>query len=154
MEDKIILFPGDPQNEVKRFSLFQHAIDLIPKSIPVRVVILKGIPRDLVPWYMSASDVLVLTSLYESAPLVVKEALACDLPCISVDVRDVKETITEVKNCFICQPDPPAIAEKVLYVLRDGERPNGRQRIEQLGVSSIAIAERLIRLYREVCEKP
>ena len=44
-------------------------------------------------------DILVLTSYFEGSPNIVKEAISCGLPVISVDVGDVKEQIDGIDNC-------------------------------------------------------
>jgi hypothetical protein len=51
---------------------------------------------DQVPQWLNASDVLLMTSLHEGSPTIVKEALACGLPTVSVDVGDVGEQIKGV----------------------------------------------------------
>ncbi len=49
--------------------------------------------KDEVVELMNCADVLALTSMYESGPLVVQEALACGTPCVTVDVGRVKEFV-------------------------------------------------------------
>ena len=67
---------------------------------------LSGVPNDHVPIWLNASDVVLLTSLHEGSPTIIKEALACNRPVVSVDVGDVRERIRGVDGCFLARPDP------------------------------------------------
>jgi len=51
------------------------------------------------PGYLNAADVLLLTSKHEGSPTIVKEALACNCPVVSVDVGDVRERIAAINGC-------------------------------------------------------
>ena len=59
---------------------------------------------------------LLLTSVHEGSPTVVKEALACNVPVVSLDVGDVRELIGSVQGCVICQD---ACAEMIAGALAD-----------------------------------
>ncbi len=97
---------------------------------------------------MNACDVLVMTSIHEGSPMIIKEAMACNLPIVSVDVGDVKEVIGKTKNCFVTSRDPREIADKVVQVLRSNKRSDGRENIRHLKIQTIA--ERIINVYKEV----
>jgi glycosyltransferase involved in cell wall biosynthesis len=72
---------------------------------------------------MSACDALLLTSYHEGSPTVVKEALACGLPIVSVDVGDVREQVHGVRGCLVVPRDPEQIAEALRSVFYlDGRR--------------------------------
>lgn len=81
--------------------------------------------------------------------MVIKEALACNLPIVSTDVGDVAETIRGVEGCYLVQPDPENVADKLFEVLNWRRRTNGRDRIKRL--SSDSIAWRIIAVYNELC---
>jgi len=63
--------------------------------------------------YMNACDMMLMTSLIEGSPNVVKEAMACNRPIISVPVGDVAKMIDGVAGCSVCQRDPQEIGERL-----------------------------------------
>jgi D-inositol-3-phosphate glycosyltransferase len=58
--------------------------------------------------YYSASDAVVVPSLYESFGLVAVEALACGTPVIASSVGELGTLVKEGKNGFTFHPDNPA----------------------------------------------
>lgn len=146
----LVLWPGDPNRPEKRFRMLEQAVELVKPAMPdVELVLVSGKPHDVIPAYMSACDVLGLTSAYEGSPMVIKEAMACNLPIVSVDVGDVAKVIDGTDHCYLAEPTPEAVAEKLRLVLSNRQRTNGRSKVGYL--SSAAIAEQLIGIYEEVC---
>jgi glycosyltransferase involved in cell wall biosynthesis len=104
-------------------------------------------PVDRSATLMSAADLLLLTSVAEGSPNVVKEAMACDLPVVSVDVGDVREHLDGVRNCYVCSPDADRLADAIASVVAAlPQRSDGRARSEHLGLDPIA--ERVCEVYR------
>jgi len=83
--------------------------------------------------------------LFPSSP-----KMACNLPIVSVNVGDAAEIIKDTRNCYVCEQDPSAIADKIKLVLDDGMRTGGRDSIRHL--SSKKIAKRIVGLYRELSQ--
>jgi teichuronic acid biosynthesis glycosyltransferase TuaC len=104
------------------------------------------IPPDLIPTMMNAADCLLLTSDWEGSPNVVKEALACNLPVVSVGVGDVRERLRGVQPSLIVSRDAQEIGKGLAEVLNQSQRSNGHQLISHL--SSEAIARRIVSVYR------
>ena len=98
------------------------------------------------PLYMNACDVLILASEAEGSPMVIKEAMACNLPIVSTDVGDVAEVIGGTAGCFLAEPMIPALAARLGQALDFGGRTAGRAAIMPLALD--AIAGRLEALYR------
>ena len=147
MDKRLILFAANPRNPVKRYPLAQRAVELLPDSLNAVLLALSGVPHERVPLYMNACDVLLLTSRHEGSPTVVKEALACNLPVVSVDVGDVRERIGNVEGCVVCEDDAPqTIARALEHVLRNYSRVNGREAVADLDEQKVA--ERIIEVYR------
>ena len=79
----------------------------------------------------------------------VKEAMACGTPIVSVDVGDVKEVIGETAGCYIAERNADDIAEKIKMALAFRGKTEGRQRIVELGLDNNQIAKRIIDIYKQ-----
>ncbi len=117
----------------------------------VQLLVAESVPHDRMPLYMNAADVLVLASEAEGSPMVVKEALACGLPVVSVDVGDVKELIGAVPPCLVVDPSVEALAQGIRTVLACHSRVDAREIVERLALP--AIAEQLMLLYGRIYER-
>lgn len=146
-----VLFPtngGDPR---KRLYLGQAAIDKANRSgLNAELHQLRGVPHEEVPIWLNASNVVLLTSLHEGSPNVIKEALACNVPVVSVDVGDVSERVEGIEGCHIALPDPDDLGVKLGLVGARGVRIAGRERMQALSLEQTA--EYLRSFYREVLE--
>jgi len=149
--ERVVLFNAGRNPDVKDPVLAQAAVTHAAAKIPdVRFVVLDGSARpEDVPLYMNAADVLLLTSRTEGSPTVVQEAMACNLPVVSVDVGDVRERLAGVQGCkVLASRDPVALGAALDEILRFPRRSNGREHAAALGVE--AIAARLADFYRSV----
>ena len=146
---KYVLFPANPNWIRKCYAVARDAVELLKhRGRNVELVILHSLSQDIVPVYMNACDAMVLTSLWEGSPNVLKEAMACNLPVISVDVGDARKVIYACDGCYIARRNAEDVADKLDEVLKRGERTNGRECIRHLEVQNIA--RRIIHLYRNV----
>lgn len=128
---KRVVFSSSFDNPVKNFPLAKSALDMIP-NVGFDLIELKDKSRKEVALILNASDVLLLTSHSEGSPQIIKEALACGCPIVSVDVGDVRERIADTENCYVTGFDPDEIASKISLVLSKGSRSNGEQRIKKM----------------------
>ena len=146
---RLVLFAGNPKEARKRYDLARQAVDLLNGSTPAELVVAWGVPHEQVPLYMSGCDAMVFTSMQEGSPNVVKEALACDLPVVSVPVGDVADRLAGVDGCELCSDDHPAtIAAALERVLHRGGRVNGRAAVAHL--DEALLTQKVIRLYQDV----
>lgn len=145
----VVLFAGNPDSARKRYDLARRAVELLNASLPAELIVAWGVPHADVPYYMNACDALVFTSLQEGSPNVVKEALACDTPVVSVRVGDVPERLRGVVQCELCEDErPETIAAALARVLRDGRRSGGREAIKHL--DETLLTAQVIAIYRSV----
>jgi teichuronic acid biosynthesis glycosyltransferase TuaC len=143
---RLVLWAGEYFRPEKRFDIVKESIARLESRIPdAELVLLTGKPLALVPKYMSACDVLLLVSDVEGSPMVVKEAMACNLPVVSVPVGDVPQVIGGTEGCYLCSQDPQDVAEKLETALKRGQRTNGREQIAHMELG--CISRRIISLY-------
>lgn len=146
-DKNLILFAAPPRKPVKRYHLAQAAVASLRTRFDLELVTLSEVPHKRVPWYMNACDVLVLTSQHEGSPNVIKEALACNLPIVSVDVGDVSQRIGKVEGCVLCADDSPeTIAKGLAQVLQEPRRIRGREAVAHL--DERIVAQRIIEVYQ------
>ncbi len=147
LDEKLVLFVGRPSQARKRCYLAKQAIELLNKSTQAKLVVAWRVPHTDIPLYMSACDALVFTSMQEGSPNVVKEALACNLPIVSVTVGDVAMRLRGIAGCELCDDErPETIAAALERVLARNERIAGRETVMSLD-ENVATA-RVLNLYR------
>ncbi len=145
---KHVLFPSSSARPEKRFELARAAVAQIDRRGSVELHELSGVPHDRVPIWLNATDAIVLTSTHEGSPNVVKEALACDVAVVSVDVGDVRERIEGIDGCFLAEPTPADIADKLGRALARSSRIEAREGMVELSLERVA--QRLLDVYRSV----
>ena len=145
------LFVANPARPEKRYDLAEAALTAAGQSgMPLEILVLHNRPREEVPRYLNAADLLLLTSDWEGSPNAVKEAMACNLPVVATDVGDVRQILNGAHNCAVCEATPQALAEGIHNVLRNGARSDGRSRVAHLSADAVAV--QILKVYRRVVE--
>lgn len=146
-----VLFASAFDNPVKNSSLARAAIALVSNT---KLLELKGYSRHEVAILMQAVDSLLMTSKTEGSPQVIKEALACGCPIVSVDVGDVKERVSGVTGCFVAQTyDPEELADLLKKALSFEGKTKGLERVVSEGLDNSHIAKRLLDIYTNAIVK-
>lgn len=146
-EKPYVLFAGAFNNPVKNAPLAHEAVKLLGID-DVEMLELKGYTREEVTLLMCAADAFLLTSHSEGSPQVIKEAMACGCPIVSVDVGDVKERVDGVKGCFVANSNnPEELADLLRKALAFVGRTNGRDKILADGLDNQQVSRQLIKIY-------
>jgi glycosyltransferase involved in cell wall biosynthesis len=139
LKKKHILFAANPERKEKNYSLATKAISMIDSNeFDISLHSLVNIPYTEMITHYNAADLLLLTSLYEGSPNVIKEGMSCNCPIVSTDVGDVREVIGETEGCHITSFEPHEIAYQIKAVLARGKRTNGRNNINRLDRKIVA----------------
>jgi glycosyltransferase involved in cell wall biosynthesis len=127
----------------------KEAIARLKTKMPEsELVLVSGKPLSVVPKYMNACDVLLLVSDAEGSPMVIKEAMACNLPIVSVAVSDVPQVIGDTEGCYLCSQDSEDAAEKLELALHWGRRTDGRKSVTHMEAGQIS--RRIVSVYEEL----
>ncbi|WP_222918380.1 glycosyltransferase [Natrinema sp. SYSU A 869] len=144
-----VLFPYSPARGVKNYPRAERVVTVVNNLLerPVRLRTVSGVDHDAVSDYMNAADALLLTSDSEGSPNSVKEALACNLPIVAVDVGDVRERLAGVNSSHVATSDEDLI-RGLIDVLERDERSNGREAAREVSIDRTA--DRMLAVYERV----
>ena len=149
--DKIyILFPANPLRKEKNYALAKNAVDIVKEKTVKEIELLSLFdePHDRVCLFMNACDIVLLTSVFEGSPNVIKEAIACNCRIVSTNVGDVSEHIDGVDGCFLAMSDPDDMSRKIMKCFTTSEKTNGRDMIKGLDIS--LVAEQIVEIYYSI----
>ena len=146
-DERVVLFNSGRTPVRKRLDPAQSAIDVARALCgEIRFVVLDGaVEPNLIPTLMNGADSLLVTSDSEGSPNIVKEALSCNLPVVTVDVGDVRERLANVEPSRIVERDPHQIGRALGEILMKRDRSNGREAIQE--VTQERVATRILAVY-------
>lgn len=108
----LIVGGGDLFNELKK----------IAEDLCVSMDVIFMGAREDVDKILKASDVFVLSSLWEGQPLAILEAMAAKIPIVSTLVDGVSEVLVNEDNALLCNPsDLNSLAEAMIRCYNDPE---------------------------------
>lgn len=147
-QDKLYaLFSASFQNRIKNPSLAKEVVQNING---LELIELTGYTRQEVATLMNAVDVCLMTSFTEGSPQLIKEAMACNCPIVSVDVGDVSEVVGDTQGCYVSSHNVNQLTANLRSALEYGNRTKGRERIMELGLDSETVAKRIVEIYKKV----
>lgn len=143
----VLAFVNSVGQLTKRLDVAEAVRDeLGDRGARARLLIAESVSADEMPWHYRAADCLLVTSDSEGAPNVVKEALACGVPVVSVSVGDVPEVIEGPSMGVIAPRDPKALADAI-QSLPPG--PDRRASLLAERFTSESMVRRLGAIYRQ-----
>lgn len=141
-DERVVLFPYDPDRAEKNHALAERVVARVPGAT-LRTV--TGVEYETMPAYMNASDALLITSEYESGPMSVCEAAACNLPVVSREVGFVSDVLADVEPTGIANTEDELV-DTLTGVLEAG-RSNGRAVTDR---SVNRLGRELVHVYQKV----
>ena len=149
--EPVIFFNGSSGTnaKVKNLELALKTLEQLKKAYPnARLESVSQVsPREL-KIRMCASDCVLVTSLHEGSPNIVKEAMACNIPVVSVNCGDVTLRLRGVTKGGVYPYDPEKLAEGIIRVLRNHSKFNGRELFLHQGLAEHEISGRILEVYQ------
>lgn len=175
---KYIIWCSNPERVEKNWPLAEEAIRLLQLEVSAQksaissqqsqielIAVYNKTPQEVAA-YMNAADCLLLTSMSEGSPNVIKEAMACNCPIVTTDVGDVQERLRDLDGCYITQTEHEItssathtlyhteVAQDIAHLLGKalnlGQRTQGYDRIMQDGLTIELVAKKIIELYEHL----
>lgn len=153
----LIVFPSKRERFEKNYPLFEETITLLKSQygIDSETIELKNMSREEVKELYQNADLLLMTSLSEGSPQVVKEAMACNLPVVSTPVGDVRVLLNGVKGSAVSEQhdahELARLANDSLSGKLDGI--NGSDQIKILGLDSKTVSDKIYDIYQMLAKK-
>ena len=103
----------------------------------------------------SRASLFAFPSLYDAAPMVVREAAVMGTPSVMVRGSTAAETIREGENGFLCENDPKDLARVMTNALKDPEalRLVGEKAKETIPVPWEKVMEQAVARYEALIER-
>lgn len=132
----------------------RHRTERLIERLDLRQHILMTGFRSDVPNLLRCSDLVVLCSETESAPLTLLEGMSSGLPVVATRVGGIPEIVEDGVNGFLVPPKhPEAIAEKILELNGDRELRSRLGEEARRTVLKRYTADKVVGQYLEIYEK-
>jgi glycosyltransferase involved in cell wall biosynthesis len=143
VDEDIALFPYDTERPVKDYARAERVA--ADAGVDLRTV--SGVDYEEMPYYFNAADALLVTSTYESGPMAVREAAACNVPVVSTPVGFAPDVLDGVAKSVVADDDA-TLASGLADVVAGDARSDGRTVVDGLALEEMG--ERLAEVYRSV----
>lgn len=142
-----------PCKRIDRYSETLSILQTKFKHDNLEPLVLTNTGRSLIPSYINASDLHLLTSDFEGSPNSVKECLACNVPVVSTPVGNVADMLNEIDGAYVSNSfDPNELAELSDKALRYSNFTS-RNAISDKGLDIESVAGRLLSVYKNMLFK-
>lgn len=146
-------FPGNKARPEKNYALFEQIVETLRHEFDISVTEFHNLTRDEVVSKLNEIDLLLMTSLVEGSPQIIKEALACNRPVVSTPAGDVSDVLLGVKNsCVVNSFDAADFVGPVRAIIslpREERFSNGRDKLRQMGLGADQVARVVKQVYNE-----
>jgi glycosyltransferase involved in cell wall biosynthesis len=135
----VVVGGGEEREELERLAA--------ERGLSERVVFAGRQPQELVPTYLSAADIFLFpTQREEAAPLVLPQAMACELPAVASSIGGITEVIDQPgENGILVPPgDVAALRAAVAPLLQDGALRERMGRAARARVEAEYTIERMV----------
>lgn len=138
----------------KRKDRFDATLDLLRTEYGYNDIVsieLRNTARELIPIYINACNLHLLSSDFEGSPNSVKECMCCNTPVVSTNVGNVKEMIGDIEGTYVVDDfTPESLAAFCNKVLSSDKEFTGRDVFLKKGYGMDKVADKIIKLYESI----
>jgi D-inositol-3-phosphate glycosyltransferase len=147
---------ADPKRESREMQRLRKLVTGL--NLQERVAFWGSQRQDLLPYFYSAAQAMVLPSRYESFGMVALEAMACGTPVIASRVGGLQYTIEDGRTgLLVPEGNWILLADRICKVIED---PSLREKLVRSALAKVqkfsweSIAEKLLSLYESLLKNP
>jgi D-inositol-3-phosphate glycosyltransferase len=155
----LVIIGGEPNAKPEDMNAEMPRLQDMVEDLGIEnfVIFLGKQDQQLLPYYYSASEIVVMPSHYESFGMVALEAMACGTPVVASQVGGLAFLVRDGETGFVVPGnDVQMLAKRLVELIKDKDLRNklGNKSAEyaQLYAWEI-ISEKMIEVYNQVLEK-
>lgn len=140
----------------KRRDRFDETLEILRAKYgyDVEIVVMRNVKRELIPTYMNAADLHMISSDFEGSPNSVKECMCCNTPVVSTNVGNVEEMIGDIAGSYVVNDfTAEALAEACDKVFKSTTPFEGRDKFLAKGYGMATVAEKLKGVYEKILKR-
>lgn len=97
-------------------------------------------------------DALLVTSFHEGSPNIVKEAMACNVPIVTVDCGDVRYLLSHVRNSYVSSSYDAKELAVLLHkiIISEDKSSNGSDMLKFKGLDISSCVDKITNIYEKL----
>ncbi len=155
----LVIIGGEPNAKPEEMNAEMARLQDMVEDLGIKnfVIFLGKQDQQMLPYYYSASEIVVMPSHYESFGMVALEAMACGTPVVASQVGGLAFLVRDGETGFVVPGnDIQMLAKRLVELIKDKELRNklGNKSAEYAQLYAWEnISEKIIEVYNQVLEK-
>jgi D-inositol-3-phosphate glycosyltransferase len=156
----LIIIGGEPDAKPEEMNAEMARLQDMVEELNIEnfVIFLGKQDQQMLPYYYSAAEVVVMPSHYESFGMVALEAMACGTPVIASQVGGLAFLVRDGETGFVVPGnDIQSLANRLMELIKDKELRNklGNKSTEYAQMYAWeTISTKMIEVYNQILQKP
>lgn len=124
---RYLLFAANPAVALKGFTFAGQVYERLKQQFrDLDWLVIYKEPQERLALYLNAADALIFPSTSEGSPVLIKQAMACNLPIVATGVGDIPELFEGVPGYVVAERQIEPFVEHLAAMLATPQRTNGR----------------------------
>ena len=137
----------------KRIDRYSETLEILREQFghnDLEPLVLTNTGRSLIPAYINACDLHLLTSDFEGSPNSVKECMACNVPVVSTPVGNVKDLLSGIEGDYVSKSFSSAELAELSHKALSHKNFSSRVSVSEKGLDMETVAIKLLDVYRNL----